>query len=348
MTTPTIREMQRVYVESAAVERLKCGKPSVGTVRNTLVSVKRFVNWAEGVGRGTWERRVQSAECEVQRAECEVPASAVTPKTMRKYLAFLLSTGMKPISASSCLNHLQQLFARWVRPYYEDHGWRIPQFPTVSRRARSPRYNRPTPEQLAGVKEWYEGLAPDMFWFVATMMLEFGMRNGDIRRLTRANFITVEGKCEVQSAECCTPHSALCTPHSALTTPHSALCTPHSALTTKHFLNYTPNKTAHSSGRVVRWPIHSQIWESFAILKPWAHKVTDTHFEKLNQAMRSLGFTGTKGAYELRKICIDHVYQKCGAEMATSISGDDIKTIIRYYADPAQPNMGEMRITDLL
>lgn len=322
MTTPTIREMQRVYVESAAVERLKCGKPSVGTVRNTLVSVKRFVNWAEGVGRGTWDR---SAECEVQSAErIEVRASAVTPKTMRKYLAFLLSTGMKPISASSFLNHLQQLFARWVRPYYEDHGWRIPQFPTVSRRARSPRYNRPTPEQLAGVKEWYEGLAPDMFWFVATMMLEFGMRNGDIRRLTRANFITVEDP------------------------THEAQSTMHEARNTRHFLNYTPNKTAHSSGRVVRWPIHSQIWESFAILKPWAHKVTDTHFEKLNQAMRSLGFTGTKGAYELRKICIDHVYQKCGAEMATSISGDDIKTIIRYYADPAQPNMGEMRITDLL
>ena len=34
---------------------------------------------------------------------------------------------------------------------------------------------------------------------------------------------------------------------------------------------------------------------------------------------------------------IDHVYQKYGAEMAVSISGDDIKTISHYYADPAQP-----------
>lgn len=34
--------------------------------------------------------------------------------------------------------------------------------------------------------------------------------------------------------------------------------------------------------------------------------------------------------------------------MATSISGDDIKTITRYYADPAQPNMGDMRIIDLI
>ena len=34
--------------------------------------------------------------------------------------------------------------------------------------------------------------------------------------------------------------------------------------------------------------------------------------------------------------------------MAVSISGDDIKTISRYYADPAQPNIGAVRIVDLL
>ena len=44
----------------------------------------------------------------------------------------------------------------------------------------------------------------------------------------------------------------------------------------------------------------------------------------------------------------DHIYQKYGAEMAVSISGDDIKTITRYYADPAQPNIGAIRIIDLL
>jgi hypothetical protein len=50
----------------------------------------------------------------------------------------------------------------------------------------------------------------------------------------------------------------------------------------------------------------------------------------------------------LRKICIDHIYQKFGAEMAVSISGDDIKTITKYYADPAQPNIGAVRVLDLL
>ncbi len=71
-------------------------------------------------------------------------------------------------------------------------------------------------------------------------------------------------------------------------------------------------------------------------------------FEQINRDLRALGFTGHKGAYELRKICIDHVYQKYGAEMAVSISGDDIRTITRYYADPSRPNIGATRIIDLL
>ena len=74
----------------------------------------------------------------------------------------------------------------------------------------------------------------------------------------------------------------------------------------------------------------------------------DEVFGELNRQMRALGFAGSKGAYELRKICIDHVYQRFGAEMAVSISGDDIRTTIRYYADPAQPNVGDVRIADLL
>ena len=34
--------------------------------------------------------------------------------------------------------------------------------------------------------------------------------------------------------------------------------------------------------------------------------------------------------------------------MPLSVKGDDIKTISRYYADPAQPNIGSVRIVDLL
>ena len=96
---------------------------------------------------------------------------------------------------------------------------------------------------------------------------------------------------------------------------------------------------------MVKWPVHPEIWER---IKDFSFDYNEDTFAALNKIMRGFGFTGAKGAYELRKICIDHVYQKYGAEMATSISGDDIRTIMRYYADPAQPNIGATRVIDLL
>lgn len=117
----------------------------------------------------------------------------------------------------------------------------------------------------------------------------------------------------------------------------------------KHFLCYTPHKTALTSGRWVCWPIHPDIWRCFEDYGGLdGLDVTDETFDQINCDLRALGFTGHKGAYELRKICIDHVYQKYGAEMAVSISGDDIRTITRYYADPSRPNIGTTRIIDLL
>ena len=115
------------------------------------------------------------------------------------------------------------------------------------------------------------------------------------------------------------------------------------------YLNYMPHKTQHSSGRMVKWPVHRKIWDRLTERgELYLPELGEDVFDALNRQMRSLGFTGTKGAYELRKICIDHVYQRFGAERAVSVSGDDIKTITHYYADPAQPNIGDMRITDLL
>ena len=117
----------------------------------------------------------------------------------------------------------------------------------------------------------------------------------------------------------------------------------------RHYLNYTPHKTQLSSGRRVFWPIHEDIWKKFDEYGGLRGlEITDEIFIDINKSLRTLGFRGHKGAYELRKICIDHVYQKYGAEMAVSLSGDDIKTITKYYADPAQPNIGAVRVVDLL
>ena len=72
-------------------------------------------------------------------------------------------------------------------------------------------------------------------------------------------------------------------------------------------------------------------------------------YVRLNRELRSLHiFMGSKGCYELRKICIDHIYQKYGAEMASSSSGDDIRTVMRYYADPSAVHVENVRVVDLL
>lgn len=299
MIVPTITKMVKVYVDSATVERLKCGRPGIGTVRNTLSGVRAFRRWLN-------ERRELLGFSYIGFDEDFPLVSIVNAKLIHKYLADLLQTGVKPVTAMSYLNQFQQLFARWVRPYYEDRGWKVPAFPSLGGRPKSQRYVRPSREQLAKVKVWYESLDHDSVWFCATMMLEFGMRNSDVLRLNRGNFVEKDGAV---------------------------------------YLNYTPHKTENSSGRIVRWPVHSAIWE---LIRERDFVYDKSTFRELNRQLRGLGFKGSKGAYELRKICVDHVYQRYGAEMATSISGDDIKTIIRYYADPSQPNIGAVRVVDLL
>lgn len=320
MTTPTMDKMIKVYSDAASIERLRTGRPNEATVRNTINGVRRFIQWMN-------ERRIRLGY-EYRDLDDGFPlVSVIKPVLIHQYLADLLKRGFKPVTAMSYLNQLRQLFARWAQPYYEDRGWKIPPFPPFGKRPKAPRYNRPERSQLLRLKDWYETLRNKVstgagtelkfesrrrlvggreLWFAATMMLEFGMRNSDIMRLTRQNFVEYEGRI---------------------------------------YLNYVPHKTEHSSGRSVKWPVHPILWEKLNGELPI---LDDETFDALNRQMRSVGFTGSKGAYELRKICIDHVYQKYGAEMAVSVSGDDIKTIMHYYADPAQPNIGDVRIIDLL
>ena len=303
MTTPTMDKMLKAYVDAAAIERMKCGRPEKGTVKNTKQGVQRFVRWMN-------ERRLKNGY-DYKDLEDGFPlVSVIKPALIHKYLADLLKGGTRPITAMTYIYQLRQLFSRWVRPYYEDHGWKVPMFPSFGKKPMAPRYSRPSREMLGKVKEWYRSMPIDQLWFVTTMMLEFAMRNGDVLRLKELNFVETENG---------------------------------------NFLSYTPHKTELSSGRRVYWPIHDEIWEKFNDYGRLSGlDVTRETFETLNRELRILGFHGSKASYELRKICIDHVYQKYGAEMAVSISGDDIRTITKYYADPAQPNLGAVRIVDLL
>ena len=247
--------------------------------------------------------------CRSAHIELASPVTSLTRKKIDIALATFVERGLTRISAWSYVWQLKSVFAKWCMPYYKDAGWEIPPLDLPSFRAKAPHYVRPSVEMLSRVKAWYKKQTGE-HWFAATMMLEFAMRNSDVLRLKDANFVENDSG---------------------------------------HYLSYTPHKTELSSGRRVYWPIHDDIWEKFMEYGGLSGlDVTDQTFSDINYDLRALGFRGTKGAYELRKICIDHVYQKFGAEMAVSISGDEIRTISKYYADPAQPNLGTIRILDLI
>ena len=287
--TPTIEQVMKCYRVIAQIERMKTGRPGETTVANAL--------------RGT------ANVCRSAGLELSSPVDTLTRKKIDQALASFMARGLTRLSAWSYVCQLRGVFAKWCKPYYDDAGWDIPPLDLPSFRAKAPRYVRPSSEMIARVKAWYGKLTGE-YWFAATMMLEFAMRNGDILRLKEENFVEKDGR---------------------------------------HYLNYTPHKTELSSGRRVFWPIHETLWQTFEDYGGLSClDVTEETFDDLNRDLRSLGFRGSKASYELRKICIDHVYQNFGAEMAVSLSGDDIKTITRYYADPAQPNIGAMRVLDLL
>ena len=298
--TPTINQLMRCYRVVAQTERMKTGRPGDTTVQNAL--------------RGT------GCVCRAAGIDLDSPVTALTRRAFDTALSAFVDDGLTRLTAWSYICQLRAIFARWCRPYYQDAGWEVPTLELPTFRAKAPRYVRPCAEIIARIKAWY-GKQTGEHWFAATMMLEFAMRNSDVLRLTKENFVTREtsgghdsGKTEV-----------------------------------RHYLSYTPHKTALTSGRRVLWPIHDTIWRQFDDYGGLdGLDVTDGTFDELNRDLRMIGLRGNKGAYELRKICIDHVYQTYGAEMAVSISGDDIKTISHYYADPAQPNVGAVRIIDLL
>ena len=286
---PTIKEVIEFYRQIAQAERVKTGRPGMETVANVL--------------RGT--RTV----CEAAEIPLDARIDQITRKAIDTALAAFMRKGIARISAWSYVCQLRGVFARWCIPYYKDAGWEVSPLEMPVFRANPPRYVRPSAELLNRVKVWY-GKQRGECWFAATMMLEFAVRNGDVLRLRKENFVSENSR---------------------------------------HYLHYTPHKTALTSGRRVYWPIHETIWQQLDELGGMdGLEVTEETFTELNRSLRSLGFHGNKAAYELRKICIDHIYQKYGAEMATSISGDDIKTISRYYADPAQPNAGAVRVIDML
>jgi integrase len=237
-------------------------------------------------------------------------ASKLTAATLDHYLVDVISSGLAPTSAWTYISALKSIAPAWIPPYYAEAGFVLPRFEMPARRkAPPPRYVRPSQERLDAIRRFYaslEGLADRRLWLAATMMLEFAVRNGDVGRLTWGNFVKRDGRV---------------------------------------FISYTPHKTSHSSGRHVFWPVAPAVWTKIVAMAGGEgdadEPVVDSAryvFECLNTRMRGvLGMDSDgKAAYELRKIAVDMTYQKYGAEKASALSGDDIKTVIYYYADPSK------------
>ena len=310
MKIPSFDELLTAYALIAARERLKNQRPAAVTVRNVLNGARRLLAVTAG------DARLPLSE----------PVTWLTHRRLDNFLAQATAYGINPTSARTYLAHLRALTARWTRPYYADLGWRVPPFPLPACRRCAPRYVRPERATLLRVKDWYENLrlrkdARD--WLTATLMLEFALRNSDIRRLRWCDFRLREDQ--------------------------TVLC-------------YTPHKTELSSGRTVAWPVHPDLWQELCAARAKLPPREGTHFQglvvpaarsvfqRLNEEIHKAHFfCGThKGLYELRKICIDHVYQHLGAERASALSGDDIRTVTRYYADPSAVATTGIRITNLL
>lgn len=319
----TFEELLKVYPKIAELERVKSGKPSMKTVTNTLKGVVQFVKAA---GLKMQDR-----------------CSRMTTDMIDITITMLIKEGKTKATAWSYAAAMQMAAPRWSGPYYRREGYKQPQFILPAKRnMRPPRYERPTKEQLERVKSWYEGLWEERDkrkWLAATLMLQFAMRNGDVE-LARPEWFE---KRQVKTTD--------------------------GRIVERTVLRYTPHKTSSSSARSVAWPVDEKLWEriekarteieaaakaamegsatekkggpgwwktkgkeQIGKLIPFAHMT----YMRINQELRSIFPDSNKASYELRKICVDHVYQRLGPGKASAISGDDLKTVTYYYADPSQ------------
>ncbi len=253
----------------------------------------------------------------------ERPYTDMTSEELENYFVQLIGKGKERVSAWTYVSGVQSVTASWALRYYEREGYCVEKIKIPAIKNHKPgRYQRLKDETREAVKKWYAGLwdlEDKRYWLAATMMFQFAMRNGDV--------VAAEGTCFVRRGE-------------------------------QMYLAYTPHKTASSSGRNVMWPIHGDVWakieEARKSIASEDGKLVPAGawtFTRLNRMLREKvkEFEGIeKAAYELRKMRIDAEYRKFGAERASALSGDDIRTLSYYYADVADMAPEAVRAEDLI
>lgn len=294
---PSFRQILEIYPKLAEMYNKKTG----GKLCPTQVrgNVKQLKNVVEFLG-----------------LDIDGPYTALTSKLIDYYFTTIQETKhVKAISARSHIDQCRACVAKWTRVPYEELGFKVEGFKVPPLPVAPFRYKEQPMELKNRVKQWYEVVEhkdPEV-WFFTTMMLQFGMRNGDVKRLSWDNFQKE---------------------------PDGI------------YLYYVPHKTRLTSGRSIHWPLSEATLTKImkykethpkhpfvsTVSNPYAPCDGDTPStieHRLRIYMRRIGFKGSKCAYELRKLCACAVYKNFGQEAASSILGDDINTVLKHYADPS-------------
>lgn len=246
----------------------------------------------------------------------DMPSDLVTFDIIDRYAQ---SENVKAISRIGKCQRIQSLFGRKARMFYRRRGYDVTgvDVPVIADDSKA--YQSLPQKTLFSLLGWYRSLQfrkDGRGRIFVMLMLKYAMRNGDVERLKWSNF-------------------------------------DRSGATWK--LTYTPHKTEHSTaGRSVSiWldamdQIELEEWRGDAgdddyvvPRKARKHGWSIAELQRvLNEDIRkACGFTGSKGLYELRKLCVDTVFHLYGAEAAAAYSGDDYKTVKFHYSDPSSLNL---------
>ncbi len=290
---PTFGELMDLYRNAAEEEQIK--SDGRPTDRTISNALKHFKYTVEGCGF-KWDEKYDR----------------MTVEALEDFYVKLRKEGKKVVTAWTYIAGVQSITPKWALPYYKKAGYIVNQIQVpVIKKKKSERYTSPSEQTKENIKKWYAEKwesKDKRFWLASTMVLQFAMRNGDVINLKWSDFQKRENGV---------------------------------------YLVYTPHKTERSSGRRVMWPIHPQLWQQMQEARKltaedpfdddefvipagtWTMARLNVDLRSCVPAMRETN----KAVYELRKLRIHAEYVKHGAERASALSGDDIKTLSYYYAD---------------
>lgn len=315
---PTFAKLIELYEEYAPKECAKNGRPEE---RAQMATVRYFGYLMKKCGFTETER-------------CD----KLTTGKMDLAIAEWIAEGKSRETAKSYAMSAKAITARWAIPMYEAAGWKVTPYEMPVMRGRKDmkgvgaRYKKLKDETIEAIDKlyeslWHENMRPFEYklWLYTTLVFKFAMRPEDTGRVTM----------ELEDEE----HGRF--------VEHNGL----------HYLSYTPHKTRNSSGRHVNWPVHPEYWERIEECarvigvegdRPLINSVRWVR-DVLNMMLHSIEELRerSKWGYELRKLDMHRTFHKFGAEKVAAKSGDDIQTILQYYADISWVDVDKMNLDDL-